>query len=389
MTADWRNPMKITGSPKGTWEVLMFAGVSFGVLLTVGEAHAQDVVEIGDAPACPECRVVAKHVATLGGSATDSVLLRANSKLAVDSRGRFYVGQTFTAGIIAMFSASGELVRTFGREGEGPGEFGVRMSHVTVGRGDTIHVFERNRHTRLEPGLGGLVDVRTLSVPVWEVYALRDGRLVGHYPLYGAGETVTPLHLFDRTGEVVRTFSRSDGPIDYYTELHMAIRVLAESRSGKLWIGRPNAYRVELWDTSGTHELNLSRDADWFRPWAVPRDPLEEPPRPTLFGLMEHESGELWTAIQVADGEWRPHPESGREMTFEELARWDYDDTVIEVLDPEEARLVTRSRFDHLEVWLPQPNGDGPMLFYDQVVDPTTGIVRFEVWRVEIARPLP
>jgi len=53
---------------------------------------------------------------------TDSLFLANPREMAVDSRGRFYVGDAFHRRVI-RFSRSGEPDRAFGRHGRGPGEF--------------------------------------------------------------------------------------------------------------------------------------------------------------------------------------------------------------------------------------------------------------------------
>ncbi|MDZ7362384.1 MAG: 6-bladed beta-propeller [candidate division KSB1 bacterium] len=60
--------------------------------------------------------------------------------IGVDSRGRVYVGdrQNYS---IKIFSRSGELLRSLGRKGQGPGEF-IALSDLDIGRGDSLFAFD-------------------------------------------------------------------------------------------------------------------------------------------------------------------------------------------------------------------------------------------------------
>lgn len=61
------------------------------------------------------------------------------SRVARDSRGRFYVAPTYTPGTIAVFTPAGRFQRAFGTEGGGPEEF-RGLQNVVVGPGDSLWV---------------------------------------------------------------------------------------------------------------------------------------------------------------------------------------------------------------------------------------------------------
>ena len=60
--------------------------------------------------------------------------------VAVDGQGRIFVGERQDPQIYA-FTSGGELIRSIGEEGAGPGEFS-RLSGVRIGPGDTLYAFD-------------------------------------------------------------------------------------------------------------------------------------------------------------------------------------------------------------------------------------------------------
>lgn len=83
-------------------------------------AQAQEVVHVAPEPSCDGCSIKVEHLATLGRT-EDPVSPLWYARVAVDTSGNFFVGPTTSPGEIAVYSPSGELLRTIGREGEGPG----------------------------------------------------------------------------------------------------------------------------------------------------------------------------------------------------------------------------------------------------------------------------
>ena len=82
----------------------------------------------------------------------DSLLLGWPGYMAISTTGHMYVAD-LSVPTVYVFSASGDLVTSIGRKGEGPGEF-IRISGIFVGENDSLFVFDFN-HRRIsvfEPG---------------------------------------------------------------------------------------------------------------------------------------------------------------------------------------------------------------------------------------------
>lgn len=188
----------------------------------------------------------------------------------VDSNGRFITANApGWSAAISVWDARGRYLSSFGREGEGPGEFSGRgmMSLFIDGR-DNLHV----RH-----GFSG-----------WSVFSPRH-EFIRSLPRHkvGGGDWTTVLlddgsvldsegrdgHLFrmaDSTGSVARTFGTvGDGSSG------RGARRISHAGGDTFWAGPgeegADAYLLEEWGIDGTLRRKLRRDISWYR-WRGERD---------------------------------------------------------------------------------------------------------------------
>jgi len=95
----------------------------------------------------------------------------------VDSRGLFAVAPTYEPGAVAFYGPTGEYLYSFGREGEGPGEW-RDINEILFDLHDSLHVSESVRHTVLAPGGRAFGRFETLSVDPRTVAFLGDSAMV-------------------------------------------------------------------------------------------------------------------------------------------------------------------------------------------------------------------
>lgn len=306
-------------------------------------------------PACPTCRIMLEPVATLGRSG-DPALSRL-TRVAVDSRGRFYAAPTYNRGEIAMYDAGGRFVRRFGRAGRGPGEFGAHIHMLQVGPGDSIHVFEGPRHTVLAPALASFVSARLLPLQPDELAFLGGGRMVAHQMLIGRGGVGPLLHVIDPAGRITRSFAGTERRDP--AKLYQGMRNVAPAPGNRIWSAHVGSYRAELWGPDGSNPLTVVRSANWFRPWAHEvRGSAAGLERPRIADLAEDRQGRLWVSILVRDPKHRP-ASGAREVPLTEFDANREFDTILEVLDPRTGRLLAHRRFGQS---ISEFIGDGSLL---------------------------
>lgn len=354
------------------WVVLALATSS----LSPSHPAPQDTLHVPSDVSCATCEIRLEHVATLGAGG-DPVALQDYPSVAVDSHGNIYVNPTVVPGQVAMFDRSGRHVRSLGRSGRGPGEFGPR-TRLVIGPTDSIHVLDGARHTVLAPLIAGVASLRTIPVGANTAVELPDGTLLVNaigsrdehgYPL---------LHTLGPSSEVRRSF----GPhiLSSLEEPRAQIRILALASSVGIWVAALNTPTIERWNTDGDRDLVIARDADWFPPSPVTSERFwEQPPKPTIGSMMEWQ-GLLLVTVSVADANWKPTAINSRAGSLDMLPEPDrVFDTIIEAIDIVAGKVVSRLRVDQAVMLL--TNGYAVTHRKDSDGNPTV-----DVWRVNVLR---
>lgn len=325
------------------------------VLLAVSLAGGLDTVPvpIGSKQACPACRISVSPVATLRNPGDSfPVDPGPDQAIARDTRGWFYLVSPARPDQVVVFDPRGVAVRTLGRSGDGPGEF-RSAAHLATGPGDTLFVWDRSarRISVFTPAPGSTL-VRTLPFP----HSMAEGGFlvepgggfianadVGHAAHFGRF-----IHRYSGRGRHLASWGRDEVVIR--SDLQARVRSLARARVG-LWTLRSNSYRMELWDFSGA----LRRDLRRLDP-ALPdyRHNEIRPDRaldPVYLGMQERDDGLLTVLVLVPDRRWKEVTQFRRGPHGMDFKWLDLDrafDTQIEVIDPENARLLKMQRFDQV-----------------------------------------
>ena len=100
----------------------------------------QDTVVVSGEVSCDICRITWDTVATIGGLDGPGVdVVTWESRVAVDRLSRVLISVYFIPEV-SVFDSKGTFLRTFGRSGEGPGEY-FGISHVGPGP-QCLHVID-------------------------------------------------------------------------------------------------------------------------------------------------------------------------------------------------------------------------------------------------------
>ena len=312
------------------------------------QAQGGATVVVRDPARCSECEIQLEKVVTLGDREGAGRVM-ANSRIARDSVGNYYVAHGDGSGGAAavwVFDTVGTFLRTFGRRGEGPGEYQA-IGNLRFRPGDTLEIYDSGlrRKTILAPD-GTVVgtsrfEVRSYSGGVF----LGDGRVVVNEHRQTPEQVGYPLQLVDGSGEIVRSLG-AIRPEFRPNEPWTVQKVLAAGPHGAtVWSVGRSSYLMELWDTAGVRLQALQRDAEWFEPWVTdtPLGPDQPPPKPAVGAVKTDLQGRLWVLVLVPAEDWRDGLVS-REWG------WDIDvyrafDQILEVIDPGTGELVVSRRF--------------------------------------------
>lgn len=329
-----------------TYLVALVLGV--GAPLAIS-AQSLQTIELPDSVACTRCRITLTRVGTLRGA--DDVPEHVSAVRSIE--------RTADHGYIASFVAADNRPHVYDSTGRfrfmvNPAGDGPFRGHVTLVKGAGGLTLDEDIAGRLHhysPGYTPLSRTgTTLLSPVKNIVALPAGGYLASANIFSPQKIGKTLHVLDSAGHAMKaivvgnTIYRSDRPSD-------RLPLLTMTPDGTTWsLGSPD-YVLRAWDREGVLRRTLVRRVAWF----TPSDTLYilSPTRAPNFFVVDIASdgeGLLWVLLAVPrkDGgtatSWTAvdtalltrglapvHPEA----LFE---------SVIEVVDPARARVVTSMR---------------------------------------------
>ena len=289
---------------------------------------AQDTITVSGEVTCADCRIVLDTVLTIGGLDGPGVeTVHPLSMVAVDRRNRIHVG-IHRPPSVSVFDASGRFVRSFGREGEGPGEY-ESISHINAGP-RYIHVFDRdNGRTMLDYDFN-VVRVDRFPGQILTAIVLESDAVVFAGMVGTRARAGYRLHMLDTLG----AFTSFDlGPPLY---------VAVAAHDGSLLsvpIARNEIHRWELDPGPALAGVLLRRVAEFDRHLRLgPRDR----PGVGISGVRRDADG-LWVVWGAPDPE---APERGRNDAIRLELSHQFRDGWIDLVDPDTGLTVARHRDD-------------------------------------------
>lgn len=359
LVASASNPTRRNTVARTPRKAIVVAHVLLWVLLGRPPLDAQESQEVPSTVTCAPCRIQIAKLFSIGSLDGPGAIPGAPQAIAMDARGRIYASFELAPNELRAFDHAGRPLGRIGRTGSGPGEF-RDVSEIVVMPGDSIAVFDGGNN-RVTIFSSDWEVARSFPLAGWVDSAARlpGGELVVNMHIATPDLVGLPMHILGPDGGISRSFQadsqayRADAP-------HMVLRQLAATADGQLWSGRRSEYVLELWQPTGKLQVRLTRSADWFTPWVRPWE--ASPSRPPVSHLQDitvDASGRLWTAVLVADRNYRdalnPEPQIMEGQTVYTLVKSveHYVDTIIEVIDPRTGAVVTRARTPHAVVgWI-------------------------------------
>ena len=331
--------------------------LSFVALLAVPAlAGAQEVVPISTEP--PRCTVRLDEALRLG-SIDDPGTVGLPSWITRLESGDFVLATPGNGAEMLVYDAEGRYRESFGRSGEGPGEFvapGMGRLRPSPGGGVLILDPMTRRITSLSAGreLLGTTPVGDMMGMNFLPATSRPGFVVGGWAAGGENPGGV-TRVIDTEGA---TLAETGGVTMERWLMQFFFFPMATDAEGRVWRARPTEYVVEAWDPENSAVLiRLEGSPDWFTPGPPQRGYPLAAPGPSVIQGLEYHEGLLWITTSVADAEWAQlsdaRPEDG-DLDGNKLM-----DTVIEVVDPDTGALVARAVHDDF-LWR---TGDGAFLY--------------------------
>lgn len=258
-----------------------------------------------------------------------------------DDEGTVYVAD-IQADEIRVFDRQGRFLRTIGRQGAGPAEFGDLYSLAWLG--DTLVALDpRNARigllTRSGAWLGELrhqpitgdLNIRLYHAGEDAIYAYGVApaaaeKLESHYVQFGGGRTDTIPHPPRVEGEVraVRCDHAASGTLAFFTNPFAPYRFHVPAPGGVLAIAHSATYRIAFLDPSGdtirvvdkAHDSVPIADEEWdsataeYREWRrnlpgarCEPDGLERPDaKPALIDIFFDSDRRMWVEVNTTAG---------------------------------------------------------------------------------------
>lgn len=342
--------------------------------------HAQRVVEIDDRVTCPTCVIESGPHVTLDPPA-DHLWFRSmpSPGFARDSQGNFIMFPVEGDALIGVFGPDGRYRSSFGRIGEGPGEFAPGYGRLLeVGEGDTLYAFARpHLHVLAPRAERSLYQVR-VPVDAQDVAVLKGGTIAVQANVRTEAG-ITTIQVLRPDGTIVASIAPAEADADDWDEWKALsdnqftvrwdlARVLERSSDHvDVWSAHLNRYRISRYGSDGEEKTRIERISKWFRPYfhrtrgALFRGRAE----PSVASIHEDEDGLLWVAVLRAPSSFSPAPDDPVRTGGVEDARMDpYMDmsrflhTTVEVLDPVAGEVIVRREFDEYAKFVGTPGGD-------------------------------
>ena len=308
----------------------------------------------------PPCRLVFRRTGvrlTAGdGSRPDPGPL-----LVRDGRGRYYSTRADGWGsTIGVWRTDGSYQSSFGRRGEGPGEFAIGTLSLFIDNGDSVHVRDSRNWSVFSPGhrfvrraTSFLVGSGYLLGEEETIAVLYDQKILASNAHSSSGDAY--FRLVDRDGALDRTFGTLEEGTgtsgDYGHDRAISYRAADTTFWAAPSLQGAREYVLEQWEVPGrTLVQSLRRDAPWFK-WTgdVDSSPGVRKLQITSDGLLYVQiwrpSEEFAEAMKeyrdrMAEGGWSPRLEQEMDALRESLTQ-----VVVEVIDVRSAQLLAAATY--------------------------------------------
>ncbi len=254
-------------------------------------------IEVGSST-CTDCILLTE--AAVLGDLEGPGYVEETSNVIRDGLGNYWVAQNSE---IKLFDSTGRFMRTLGRAGGGPGEFGS-VGPMFVDADGRTHVFDRgnSRETIFTQDSQIHAEYR-LPGFIRSAAPLAGGKMyVANVSLETADRVGLYLHIV-KASEIIHSFGRpvGEGTVTPFESR----RVLATDGAGRVYSAPYHAYRIEVWTADGRRITSLAGPTlNQRQPLPGPWSP-ENPPANQIVAIRVDDAERLWVVRSALNDDWR------------------------------------------------------------------------------------
>jgi hypothetical protein len=235
--------------------------------------------------------------------------------LAIDSNGNIYVSDSGNH-CIQKFSPDGEFLASYGRKGQGPGEFQI-MGGVAVDIEGQMHVTDRstNRLKVLSPEGNEIKNVATMKI-TGEIALMSSGESVLTRGLFFSQESYPGLiQIVGNDGKILRTAGTQDLYEDWDSYRYFNRTSFAVDKEDNLYLAFATRNKIEKYTPDGTLCLVIDRPLNYAISEKIEKVKRQVGPRKIELPQLNFVSKSI--AVDIKDRIWVLSFD--RQLTFEEL----------------------------------------------------------------------
>jgi hypothetical protein len=182
-------------------------------------------------------------------------------QFAVDARNRVYIFE-YSESVIKVFGEDGKFLKTIGRKGQGPGEFGQALFIGFCPDGRIFVTDSQNRRTSFFGLEGDFLSSYQWKTNIAIAYLILDNASVVQESVFDEGKSRVFLKTFDFAGAEVKSWGEF-----FYPETKAVIRgemaitvgipysprsvLTGDQTLGRIYHCRNDAYLIEVFDSGG------------------------------------------------------------------------------------------------------------------------------------------
>lgn len=368
-------------------KLLRSASVAAMVCLSSTASHAQlpRATEIPDAVACTKCVLTVTTAATLSSTDPDGDISGLPLSVRRDARGRYWVVNDQE--MPRVFAPDGTFLQSVGRSGAGPGEYKSPSDALPL-PGDSILIIDREtmRASVIGPTFKYARQL-SITMPLANSIVQSWPRSVVGFQVGGTGPDASiPLHVASYAGremQLTRAFGPRIATADFKA-MQLAYQVLALTPGGQILSAPQSAYRLYLWNATGTLVRAYARHPAWFADST--RTGLGSPsviPPPSLAAVSTMNDSVALVFIKLPSPTWRnAWARIGQGRGDVSIKQIDFDmlyNTRVEALDLKHNTVLARADFPGMPI---SAIGANLIAMYQTGVD---GVARLNIVRVGLA----